>query len=883
MIHIGKLLGDLEPAFAAVAWRGFAWLVVVVLLLFCSRKMSAAVRHWIGFCGMAGLLLVTILGGTDVRWKIVSPVPPVAQAGESTMSVEPVINPMTVSPGFAEVIDPAIGGISVGPVESALSRQPIVAPDLTEAMSPVIQASAQSPQPLPWLMMLWVPGALFVGARLMHSAWLLRQLRRGSSAAPAAVDELALRLQEQLGFRASVAIRLADRPVAPMAVGIFSRCILLPQAAATDWSQSRLRAVLLHEFSHLRRRDILTGAIGMVAAGVHWFNPLAWLVYQRMLNDREVACDDAVIAAGMLPSDYASHLLEIGAGNPANRPPLTALAMARSNAVEERIKTILEPGIHRHRLHPSTGWLVTVVGLFAAGSIGSLQFLSAEPDRIASIGLDIAGPLTFQNAEHEGVAMASKDGGSGRLHLVDLADNTIRWSIETKFPPHDRPLLSDDHVLLMTSDRTLHSYSIQDGEELWSYETDAEDEFFLDSVLENSTSNSTVILATLGGGMIALSTTTGQREISPLIDGEKSGHFPNQGTGGLLDRAEAVPPQFMRAYLVERPTGFINDPQHLLPKEARIELTESLRNWCAIRGRDVQIMILDGNQNYPEWAIGGPSNFNLWTDGGTGRLIVAYFLGNQRRLLSWPQSVRVLPAGVGPPSFELAKFIERLDGTASDLGPTDLDWITGDSTFSKTENWDVIAQGGGAVVPARQFASVATEGESEDDQPLIKDVVASNDSDWVVFKGTLSSSSSGGMTIQRESSGEMRILVPVVVSDIDRVTEILVKTGDRVQPGSPLVRLDGRAAAVKIRNASVDFEAAESALEAADLDDADRQRLIRKVESSRKRLETAAAELAGKTVRSTVFGKVLDVNAVVGKSVSPLHPIVEIEKRAYLD
>ena len=63
-----SFLNDLEPALVSMAWRGGAWMLLVALVLGCSTKASAATRHWIAVCGMAGLLLVTALPRLRANW-----------------------------------------------------------------------------------------------------------------------------------------------------------------------------------------------------------------------------------------------------------------------------------------------------------------------------------------------------------------------------------------------------------------------------------------------------------------------------------------------------------------------------------------------------------------------------------------------------------------------------------------------------------------------------------------------------------------------------------------------------------------------------------------------------------------------------------------------
>ena len=120
----------------------------------------------------------------------------------------------------------------------------------------------------------------------------------------------------------------------PMTWGVLRPVVLLPTEAA-DWSPERRRAVLLHELAHVARHDCLTLAMAELALAFYWFHPLAWWAASRMRRERERACDDRVLTAGVAASDYAADLLAVARGRHALH---AALAMARSSSLESRLR-----------------------------------------------------------------------------------------------------------------------------------------------------------------------------------------------------------------------------------------------------------------------------------------------------------------------------------------------------------------------------------------------------------------------------------------------------------------------------------------------------------------------------------------------------------------
>ncbi len=105
--------------------------------------------------------------------------------------------------------------------------------------------------------------------------------------------------------------------------------------------------MLLHELAHVARLDCLTQTLAMVACAMYWFHPAAWWAARRLRVERELACDDRVIAAGTEPREYAGHLLEIAYALGASRAPALAVTMARRGQLESRLLAALDAARNR--------------------------------------------------------------------------------------------------------------------------------------------------------------------------------------------------------------------------------------------------------------------------------------------------------------------------------------------------------------------------------------------------------------------------------------------------------------------------------------------------------------------------------------------------------
>ena len=87
--------------------------------------------------------------------------------------------------------------------------------------------------------------------------------------------------------------------------------ILLPENIGERLSAAQLSAIVAHEMCHVRRRDNLTAALHMVVAATFWFHPAVWWIKARLLEERERACDEAVLQSGNEAELYAESILNV--------------------------------------------------------------------------------------------------------------------------------------------------------------------------------------------------------------------------------------------------------------------------------------------------------------------------------------------------------------------------------------------------------------------------------------------------------------------------------------------------------------------------------------------------------------------------------------------
>jgi uncharacterized protein (TIGR03435 family) len=158
-------------------------------------------------------------------------------------------------------------------------------------------ATLEKPHLLPILLVaLWLCGVLLIAVR-----WAIRWRRIRATSRMAKVS----------GIKAGVPVQITPALLEPGVFGIFRPVILLPEKIVVQLSGPQLNAILEHEMCHVKRRDNLTYAIHMTVAALFWFYPLVGWIGARLLEERERACDEAVLQCGSEAGTYAEGILNV--------------------------------------------------------------------------------------------------------------------------------------------------------------------------------------------------------------------------------------------------------------------------------------------------------------------------------------------------------------------------------------------------------------------------------------------------------------------------------------------------------------------------------------------------------------------------------------------
>ena len=96
-------------------------------------------------------------------------------------------------------------------------------------------------------------------------------------------------------------------------IGFVNPAVVIPRWLLQELSPSELQQILLHELAHLQRWDDWTNLAQKILKALLFFHPAAWWIEKQLSLEREMACDDAVVAETANPRAYAeclTHLAE---------------------------------------------------------------------------------------------------------------------------------------------------------------------------------------------------------------------------------------------------------------------------------------------------------------------------------------------------------------------------------------------------------------------------------------------------------------------------------------------------------------------------------------------------------------------------------------------
>jgi TonB family protein len=158
---------------------------------------------------------------------------------------------------------------------------------------------------------LYVAVITYFAARFLWRAINLSALRR--EAVPVSLTGQAALFWERCLKRfevQEVSIAASSRVFGPVTLGIQRKLLLLPENVIEQLPEADLSTVIAHEFAHMRRKDFMKNLVYELLSLPVSYHPLLWLTRARIMESREMVCDQmAAVLTG--PNEYAQSLLRL--------------------------------------------------------------------------------------------------------------------------------------------------------------------------------------------------------------------------------------------------------------------------------------------------------------------------------------------------------------------------------------------------------------------------------------------------------------------------------------------------------------------------------------------------------------------------------------------
>lgn len=253
-------------------WQSTLAMLVAWLLTLVLKRNQARTRYWIWMAASLKLLVPFSLLTAIGDWLRPSSMSPI-ESPQLASAIVKMAHPLLQSPQNP-------GSFTIAFAEPA-----------TVASAPL------HGNPFPEILVaLWLCGSLFLLLRWSRDWRAIRRMLR--SASPTSLPM-------------AVPVFSTSTMIEPGIVGIFHPVLLLPEKIVDRLPAPQLRSILAHESCHVRRRDNLTAAIHMAVEAIFWFHPAVWWIERRLIEERERACDEAVLELGNDAEVYAEGILNV--------------------------------------------------------------------------------------------------------------------------------------------------------------------------------------------------------------------------------------------------------------------------------------------------------------------------------------------------------------------------------------------------------------------------------------------------------------------------------------------------------------------------------------------------------------------------------------------
>ncbi len=379
-------------------WQGLLLALLAALVLFFTKKTTAAVRY-----RLLGFLLVAFIGGVcltfNLQWR---------HELDQAVHGKPVV--LIDGKTLSELSD------------AAAAKQPllgVVSRNYVEEGIAFFNAHAST------ICLLWTLVFMLKCLKMGLDIYLIRRLRYRGGVTPSLEWQNRVQdLAKKLGLQSRISMLESALVQVPSVIGILKPVILVPIGIFAQLPAEQVEAILLHELAHIRRQDFLVNLLQHFAETIFFFNPAVLWVSTLLREEREHCCDEMAVAAMNHKSGYLNALLHFQELNLSGASYAAAFPGTHRGQLLYRVQRILGLGNTKTLNNMEKITLIACVfmaGLFWLLPVDDVQAQTKTPEKQRISSINVTGDGTTTEPQEMTIREAS-----GKTYVVKRVDGKVK-------------------------------------------------------------------------------------------------------------------------------------------------------------------------------------------------------------------------------------------------------------------------------------------------------------------------------------------------------------------------------------------------------------------------------------------------------------------------